>query len=122
MPEFDKARLDGNAAVTLERDPAGVRVRVVGELDISTAPGLERVLDELTIAQDERLLLDLDGVEFLDSTGLAALIRAQTSADLNGHRLTVRASSTQVQRLFELTGMFDRLTVESVEGQVTDHA
>jgi anti-sigma B factor antagonist len=112
MPEFDKAGLNGNAAVTLERDPEGVMVRVVGELDISSAPGLERVLDELTFAQGERLLLDLDGVEFIDSTGLAAVIHAQNTAELNGHRLTVRYGSRQVQHLFELTGMIDRFTRE----------
>jgi anti-anti-sigma factor len=116
MPGFDKRVTnglpDGNEAVTLERDPEGVRVRVVGELDISTVPELERVLDRLTVPETGRLLLDLDGVEFIDSTGLAAVIRAQNSADLNGHSFTVRYSSTQVHRLFELTGMLDRFTRE----------
>ena len=112
MPTFDKQSLDADGAVTLERDPEGVTVRVVGELDLSTVPELERALNRLTVAQDERLLLDLDGVEFIDSTGLAAVIRAQDSADRNGHRLTVRYSSTQVDRLFELTGMFEKFTFE----------
>ncbi len=116
MPDFQKSvrddLTDGTGAVTLEYDPEGVRVRVVGELDISTVPELERVLDRLALPAHGRLLLDLDGVEFMDSTGLAAIVRAQNSADLNGHRLTVRASSTQVQRLFELTGMLEQFALE----------
>jgi anti-anti-sigma factor len=112
MPTFDKEGLDGNGAITFERDPKGVCVWVVGELDVSSAPELDRMLGDLTVAQDERLLLDLDGVEFMDSAGLAAIIRAQDFADLNGHRLTVRWASPQVQRLFELTGMLEKFTFE----------
>ncbi len=117
MPEVNRdvpEELSGasGASITVERDPAGVRVRVVGELDISTASELERVLDGLAVAHPGRLLLDLDCVEFMDSTGLAAVVGAHNAAELNGHRLTVRYSSSQVQRLFELTGMLEAFTRE----------
>ena len=122
MPESDKsvtdafltgdAAQDGTAAITVEHDPKGVTVRLVGELDLSTVPDLARVLDRFTGDEPERLLLDLDGVEFMDSTGLAAIVHAQQAADMNGYRLTVRYSSPQVHRLFELAGVLGHFTRE----------
>jgi anti-sigma B factor antagonist len=98
--------------IHLERDPAGVRVALVGEVDLATGPELDRPLDELARNGHSRLLIDLNAAEFMDSTGLASIIRAVHAADANGHRLTVRRGSPQVQRLFELTGIVDRLTFE----------
>jgi anti-sigma B factor antagonist len=120
MPDSDESMLgarshgsdphDAPAAITCERDPEGVTVRLTGELDISTVPALARVLDRLAGDEPDRLLLDLDAVEFIDSMGLAAIIHAQETADLNGYRLAVRYSSPQVHRLLELTGMLDRFS------------
>jgi anti-anti-sigma factor len=98
--------------IRLEPDPQGVCIRLVGEVDLSTVPELDRLLDDLAEREHSRLLIDLNGVEFMDSTGLGSIIRALHAADANGHRLTVRRGSPQVQRLFELTGIADRLTFE----------
>jgi anti-sigma B factor antagonist len=98
--------------ITLESDPDGVRIVLVGEVDLATAPELDRVLDRLVSDGHGRLLIDLHGVAFMDSTGLAAIMRALQTADVNGHRLAVRRGSPQVQRLFELTGFVDRLAFE----------
>ena len=49
-------------------------VQVNGEVDTSTAPQLRKYLRELTDAGQHRLIVDLEGVEFMDSTGLGALI------------------------------------------------
>jgi len=105
---------DGSSgfSVTLTHDADGVQVRIVGELDLATGPELIRVLETLDGDGYERLLLDLDGVQFIDSTGLSVIGGAHRSAARNGHRLTIRCSSHQVLRLFELTGMLDYLTFE----------
>jgi anti-sigma B factor antagonist len=99
--------------IRLEPDPTGVCIRLEGELDLATAPEVDRLLDDLAERDHARLLIDLTGVEFMDSAGLASIIRALHAAELNGHRLTVRPGSAQVQRLFELTGLLDRLSFES---------
>lgn len=119
MPDFEGRAADGSEdrssgfEIALERDLAGVRVRIVGELDLATAPELDRRIEELAGREQGRLLLDLGGVEFIDSSGLAAIIRAHQYADSNGHQITVRrGGSPQVQRILELTGMLDRLTFE----------
>lgn len=98
--------------IALEPDPHGVRVRIVGELDLATAPQLDRMLQDVASNGHGRVLIDLDGVKFMDSTGLASIVRAQRHADSNGHRVALRAGSPQVQRLFEITGMLDLLIFE----------
>ena len=62
-----------------------------------------------------RLLLDLDGVTFMDSTGLGAIIRAQQTANRHGYGLKLRyeGAAPQVLRLFELAGVADRFNSEA---------
>ena len=71
----DHARA-GSLEVT-ERQEAGVRVLdVTGELDINTAPALCLRLEAARHGGSPRVLVDLSGLEFCDSTGLRALIMA----------------------------------------------
>ncbi len=111
VPNRDHGTSD-HLKIGLEPDPQGVRVRLVGELDLATAPELDRVLDELAGNGHDRLLIDLDDLVFMDSTGLASMFRAQRAADANGHRLMVRGGSRRIHRLFELAGVLDLLMFE----------
>jgi anti-sigma B factor antagonist len=111
VPDRDRGTSE-QLTIGLEPDPQGVRITLVGEVDLATVPELNRLLDQLAEGEHSRLLIDLRGVEFMDSTGLGSIIRALHAADANGHRLAVRRGSPQVQRLFELTGIVDRLTFE----------
>ncbi|HEY1778422.1 MAG TPA: STAS domain-containing protein [Solirubrobacteraceae bacterium] len=112
VPDGDRG-LSEQLKIRLEPDSQGVRITLVGEVDLATVPELDRLLDDLAEREHRRLLIDLNGVEFMDSTGLASIIRALHTADANGHRLTVRCASPQVQRLFEIAGIIDRLTFEA---------
>jgi anti-anti-sigma factor len=118
MPEFNDSTLDATPdgstgfAIMLERDSEGLQVRIVGELDLSTVPQLNHVLDGFADNGHARLLLDLDAVDFMDSSGLAAIVHAHQYAERTGHRLTIRCNSPQVKRLFEITDMLDQLTFE----------
>ncbi len=98
--------------IQLTDDPQGIVVELTGELDIATAPELSRRLNEIDPTKLQRLLIDLRAVKFMDSTGLAAIVRAQQYANSNGHNLALRRGPSQVQRLFELTGLRDRVTFE----------
>ncbi len=93
-------------------DSSGVELRLTGELDLDTTPALDEELQAIDRERPARLLVDLSGVEFMDSTGLAAILRAQRAAASNGHVLCLRRATGQVARLFDLTGMTERLTFE----------
>jgi anti-sigma B factor antagonist len=93
-------------------DASAVVLRVEGEIDLETAPAFDAEIRRIIEAQPERVLIDLAGVEFIDSTGLSALIRADQGATAAGQQLSLRGGSSQVRRLFELTGLLDRLNFE----------
>ncbi len=100
--------------LVIERAPdrEGVTLSLVGELDLSSVPELEGELSEIGTDRVGRVLLDLSRLRFMDSTGLASLLRADECARTNGHKLHLRRPSPQVRRLLELTGAVDRLAFE----------
>ncbi len=84
-------------------------LRVEGEIDIASAPLLEAELERAQGSDAETIVVDLDEVDFIDSTGLHVLIRHSALSSQNGGRLRLTEGSKQVQRLFRLTGTTDHL-------------
>jgi anti-sigma B factor antagonist len=82
-------------------------VAVRGEVDLYTAPELERALASSVTAGARQLVVDLSGATFVDSTALHVLLRAARQLDKEGE-LIVAASDPNVRRVFGITG-FDRL-------------
>lgn len=77
---------------------------VAGELDLATAPLLD---EELTRAEDTDaapLVVDLERVEFIDSTGLKVLLKHALLSSQNGCRLRLTRGSPQARRMFEISG------------------
>ncbi len=86
------------------RDPGLAVLSVRGEIDALTTPRLESELDELLADPAERLVLDLGGVTFLASSGLAVLIRAAQLAAEHGRRLRLVVGTRAVRRPLQITG------------------
>ena len=82
-----------------------------GELDLVSGPALGRSMDELARSDTELIVVDLRGLEFMDSTGLHLLVQAQQQAHDSGRRFALIRGPEQVQRLFDLTGVTDALTI-----------
>jgi len=93
-------------AVLVAMAPDGsVRVKVQGELDLSTASELDETLRRETDA-GRRIVIDLSETEFIDSTGLNTLIAALRASDNNGGALAVSpVLPAQVRRVLEITGL-----------------
>jgi anti-sigma B factor antagonist len=86
----------------------GVRtISVRGELDLSTAPQLEGPLEQALDGGEGSLLMDLSGCEFIDSTGIALLVRAwqRLDSDGDGRSLVICSQNDQVRRVLEITGL-----------------
>jgi anti-sigma B factor antagonist len=105
---------DAASHLRIQREPdaQGIIVALTGELDLASAPELDRELQALDGATPGRLLIDLSGLDFMDSTGIALLIRAQRSADANGYRLSLRRGPAQIEKLFEVTRLVDHFEFE----------
>jgi anti-anti-sigma factor len=87
-----------------------VVVRLAGELDRSTVPLLEERLREALDGGGRQLVVDLRGLDFMDSTGLTLLVRWGRGAEQDGYELALVPGEPRVHRLFELTGLDSRFT------------
>jgi stage II sporulation protein AA (anti-sigma F factor antagonist) len=94
-------------------DGDGERViRLRGELDIESAPDLERVLLRPRLA-GQRVVLDLAELKFMDSTGLRVLLRARAAADEGRWEINLRNVPPTIRRLFDMTGVHAALPAET---------
>ena len=105
-PELEVAAVSESFHVSSESSDGSYRVIASGELDIATVPVLEEAFDEALAAEAARIVVDLGGVTFIDSTGLRLLIRMnETCAD---GTLAIRSTAI-VDRLLQVTGLLDQL-------------
>ena len=94
-------------STSMAQDPFESVVRVSGDLDMSVTDELWAAIANL-LDDDSRLVLDIEDVTFMDSTGLNAIVRAHRACD----RFTVRSPSAAVQRLFDVSGVGRLIAVE----------
>ncbi len=82
-------------------------ISVRGELDLSTAPELEGPLQQALDSGEGSVLIDLSRCEFIDSTGIALIVRAwqQLDSGENGRVLVICSQNDQVRRVLEITGL-----------------
>ena len=91
-------------AVTIDRDPDAMVVTVEGEIDMDSATRLEETLAELIGRGEVDLVVDMSAVSFIDSVGTSVLVESLDRATEAGGTLAVRAPSTAVKRMLEITG------------------
>ena len=92
-------------------DDGVVTVTVVGEVDTFTAPVLRSSLDTQLEQSPRELVIDLSGVQFLGSAGLAVLVETQKAARSRDVDLRLIATTRAVTRPLEVTGLIDLFTI-----------
>jgi len=110
--EASAARLDDGIHV----------IAVRGELDLSTAPELEGALEEGIAGGADVVLVDLSECEFIDSTGIALIVRAwqrlDRAADGDGEgRVVICSQNDQVRRVLEITGLELSIAIHSTRDE-----
>jgi anti-sigma B factor antagonist len=80
-----------------------------GELDMACSPVLDETLRDVCADQTDDVVLDMSRLTFLDSTGLRSILLAGALCESHGCGLSLIPGPPQVQRLFEVTGLTDRL-------------
>jgi stage II sporulation protein AA (anti-sigma F factor antagonist) len=97
---------------------SGVAVIVVeGELDMNTAAQLEQELLARLSAPASPLLIDLSRCEFIDSTGIALLVRAWRQLD---GRFALCGVGDQVERVLDITGLEQSMPTHPSREQAID--
>jgi anti-sigma B factor antagonist len=103
----------------------GIRLLTIhGELDLSTASQLEGPLEQAVEATDAAVLIDLAECQFIDSTGIALIVRAWQRVDAaagNGGKggLVLCCQNEQVRRVLEVTGLEHSLRVYATRDEAT---
>jgi anti-sigma B factor antagonist len=97
--------------VQAEQIDGGIRVYTVrGELDMNTAPELEATLEDAVADEAAAVMLDLSDCEFIDSTGIALIVRTWQRLDRNAGnggkgQFVLCCLNHQVRRLLKITGV-----------------
>jgi anti-sigma B factor antagonist len=97
--------------IITERSEGQTRVALVGELDIASAPSFEEGLAQVEADTPGVLVLDLRRVDFIDSTGLRAVIAADERARSTERRFVIIRGPAAVERVFNVTQLDQRLDI-----------
>jgi anti-sigma B factor antagonist len=93
-----------------ERDGATV-LAVTGEVDVATAPQLRQEAVRLAGSGGSRLVIDLSGVDFLDSTGLGVIVGVLKRVRTHGGELAIAGAENHVRKVFDITRISDVLAM-----------
>ena len=97
--------------VDVRREADRVVLRLEGELDLASSPILERALGAAEVTQAPLLVLDLDELSFVDSTGLRVILLAHEAARSRAQEFAITPGSPQVQRLLSITSVAEHMRV-----------
>jgi anti-sigma B factor antagonist len=89
-----------------------------GELDMASAPLLQRAIEEVEQTDKPMVVLDLQRLEFIDSTGLRIILSGRKRCEERGQELAVTRGSPQVERLLSVTGMAEHLHTVPATGEL----
>ena len=96
--------------IEIKRKAEETIIELVGRLDTTTAPALDKKINE-DIGETKNLVLDIKGVEYISSAGLRVLLSAQKKLQKIGSMKVINVCET-VMEVFEMTGFADILTIE----------
>ena len=86
---------------------------VTGEVDVYTAPRLREKLVELSSQGHKQIVVDLEGVDFLDSTGLGVLVGGLKRLRSNDGDLGLVCTQARILKVFEITGLTKVFTISA---------
>lgn len=99
--------------VDARRTDERVVLHLTGELDLASSPVFERALEDADVASAPLLVLDLDELKFVDSTGLRVILLAHEGSRARGQEFAITQGSPQVQRLLSITSVAEHMRVLS---------
>lgn len=90
--------------------------KVIGEIDIYTAPKLKEHLAALDKAEGMEVELDLSEVGYMDSTGLGVFVGFYKEVKAHNGNMVIKGLNQRLYRLFEITGLNEIMDIEQAEG------
>ncbi|WP_188456841.1 STAS domain-containing protein [Virgibacillus oceani] len=102
-----------NLAIEVTEENIKSIVSLSGEIDAYTAPQLKEALLPLTKADGQIVEVDLENVNYMDSTGLGIFISALKSSKENNSHLKLINLQDRVYRLFKITGLIEIIDIKA---------
>ena len=99
--------------IKAENDGDALIFRLRGSLDIATSPSVRAALNEAADEGKHNIVVDLTELQFIDSTGLSALIAGRRRAVEHGGRVALVAREGAILRLLNITGLIRVFSVYS---------
>ena len=99
------------AVATDQQDNGTPVISVMGEVDLATVPALEEALLGMERRPDRRVIVDLTGCTFLDSSGLRALVGTRERLERTNRRLALVLCTPGVLRVLQVTGLDERFEI-----------
>ena len=95
--------------IEMKRNAEETTIELVGRLDTTTAPALEKTINE-DIADVKNLVIDIKGLEYISSAGLRVLLATQKKMQKVGSMKVINVCEV-VMEVFEMTGFADIVTI-----------
>lgn len=89
----------------VQHTDSGAVLAVRGEVDVYTAPRLRESLVDLVSDGANRIVVDLEGVDFLDSTGIGVLVGGLKRVRTHGGELALVCTQQRILKVFDITGL-----------------
>lgn len=106
-----------NVSVSTPGPSDAVTVSVAGEVDLSSSGAVERaIVEAVTGGQAARVVVDLTGVTFMDSSGISALLKGRRFADAHHVKFQVTGAQGTARQVLELTGVWEHLSGKPARG------
>jgi anti-anti-sigma factor len=99
----------GELSVGVIRNDDRYTLILTGELDLASAPAIAQIVPELCASGATEIVLDLRQLAFMDSTGLRTILSSKTTCERHLCEFSLIPGPRAVQRVFELTGLAEKL-------------
>ena len=100
--------MEGSLQIDIAQRNGATILSVLGEVDLATAPILDEQISAVEAGDATTIVVDLDRVSFMDSSGLQVLL-THVFSEQNRSRIRLTRGSPQVVRLFTVSGMLEQL-------------
>jgi anti-sigma B factor antagonist len=120
IPVSDRPSTTATAGRLVVRTKSHGDVRTIflsGEVDLASAQMLRETLAESCTSGAQEIVLDLSGVEFMDSTGLSAILEGKTFCEEHGCSYSLTPAQRPVEHVLERIGVREMLRLRSAKGQ-----
>jgi anti-sigma B factor antagonist len=105
--------------IEMRRDSGRAIFALSGELDMASAEILQQALAADDLQSEPMIVLDLQQLDFIDSTGLRSILAALEQCRERGQEFAITPGSQQVQRLLRITGVAEHLPTIAAAGEIS---